>query len=109
MSPEPDAKITDTGGSVFGIPELFRRTVAFPAAGPHVSPMSIAEIQQMPRREKLRLMEILWAELSREESELDSPDWHGSALRETAERLARGEEQVLDWARAKADLRQPQG
>ena len=33
--------------------------------------MSVAEIQQMPRQEKLRLMEILWTELSREDSELD--------------------------------------
>jgi hypothetical protein len=70
--------------------------------------MSVAEIQQMPRQEKLRLMEMLWAELSREESELDSPAWHGIALRETAERLARGEEQVLDWTEAKARLRKPQ-
>lgn len=70
--------------------------------------MSLAEIQQMPRQEKLRLMELLWAELSREESELDSPAWHGGALRETAQRLARGEEQVLDCAEAKARLRKPQ-
>lgn len=71
--------------------------------------MSVAEIQQMPRQEKLRLMELLWTELSREESELDSPAWHGSALRETTERLARGEEQMLDWTEAKARLRKPQG
>ncbi len=66
--------------------------------------MSVAEIQQMPRQEKLRLMEILWAELSREESELDSPAWHEGALRETTERLARGEEQALDWKEAKRQL-----
>jgi hypothetical protein len=68
--------------------------------------MSAAEIQQMPRREKLKLMEILWAELSRDEAELESPAWHGDALRETSERRARGEEAVLDWERAKAKLRQ---
>ena len=69
--------------------------------------MSVVEIQQMPRQEKLRLMEILWVELSREESELDSPAWHATALRETAERFARGEEQALDWTQAKAELRKP--
>lgn len=68
--------------------------------------MSAAEIQQMPRREKLKLMEILWAELSRDEAELESPAWHGDALRETSDRRARGEEAVLDWEQAKAKLRQ---
>lgn len=70
--------------------------------------MSAIEIQQMPRLEKLRLMDLLWADLSREESELDSPAWHEHALRETAERLSRGEEQLLDWEQAKAELRQRQ-
>jgi hypothetical protein len=69
--------------------------------------MSALEIQQMPRQEKLRLMEILWADLSREESALGSPAWHESALRETASRLARGEESTLDWEFAKAKLRRP--
>jgi hypothetical protein len=68
--------------------------------------MSALEIQQMPRLEKLRLMEALWADLSRDEAACESPGWHAEALRETAERRARGEEQVLDWEQAKARLRQ---
>jgi hypothetical protein len=67
--------------------------------------MSALEIQQLPRREKLKLMEILWAELSRDEADLESPAWHSDALRETAERRARGEETVMDWEQAKAKLR----
>ncbi len=67
--------------------------------------MSALEIQQLPRREKLKLMEMLWADLSRDEAELASPGWHADALRETAERRARGEEPVLDWELAKAKLR----
>jgi hypothetical protein len=51
-------------------------------------------------------MEALWGELSREEGELESPGWHGAALRETARRLAEGGEQMLDWEQAKAQLRQ---
>jgi hypothetical protein len=43
--------------------------------------------------------------LSREDNALVSPAWHGDALRETAERRARGEESLLDWADAKAKLR----
>ena len=67
--------------------------------------MSTLEIQQMPRLEKLKLMEALWADLSRDEAELESPAWHADALRETAERRARGEEGALDWKRAKIKLR----
>ena len=68
--------------------------------------MSALEIQQLPRQEKLKLMEILWADLSRDEAELESPAWHADALRETSERLARGEEKILNWEQAKAELRQ---
>lgn len=67
--------------------------------------MSAIEIQQLPRQEKLQLMELLWAELSRDEAELESPTWHADALRETAERRARGEETVLDWEQAREKLR----
>jgi hypothetical protein len=68
--------------------------------------MSALEIQQMPRQEKLKLMEILWADLSRDEAELESPAWHADTLRETSERRARGEEATLDWEQAKIKLRQ---
>jgi hypothetical protein len=67
--------------------------------------MSALEIQQMPRQEKLKLMEALWTDLSRDETELESPAWHAEALRETADRVARGKEKSLDWEQAKAKLR----
>jgi hypothetical protein len=67
--------------------------------------MSALEIQRLPRREKLRLMEILWADLSRDEAEVESPAWHADALHETSERVARGEEKILNWGQAKAKLR----
>jgi len=67
--------------------------------------MSALEIQQLPRQEKLKLMELLWVELSRDEAELESPTWHADALLETAERRAHGEETLLDWEQAKEKLR----
>ena len=67
--------------------------------------MSALEIQQLPRQEKLKLMELLWVELSRDEAELESPTWHADALLETAERRAHGEETLLDWELAKEKLR----
>jgi hypothetical protein len=67
--------------------------------------MSALEIQRMPRREKLKLMETLWADLSRDDAEFESPAWHADALRETSERRAHGEEATLDWEQAKTKLR----
>jgi hypothetical protein len=67
--------------------------------------MNLLEVQQMPRQEKLRLLELLWTELSRDESELESPAWHDATLAETTQRVAAGQEQVMDWERAKAELR----
>jgi hypothetical protein len=67
--------------------------------------MSALEIQRLPRQEKLKLMESLWADLSRDEAELESPAWHAAALHETAERHARAEETLMNWDEAKAKLR----
>lgn len=60
---------------------------------------------QLPRTEKLRLMEALWSDLSPEEDRFESPAWHESALRDTERRLASGQEQILDWEDAKRKLR----
>ena len=67
--------------------------------------MSALEIQQMRRSEKLKLMETLWSDLSRDEAAVESPAWHADALRETEERVACGKEKVLVWEQAKAELR----
>jgi hypothetical protein len=50
-------------------------------------------------------MESLWADLSRTGDEVESPAWHEVVLRETEQRLASGEEEVIDWKEAKLRLR----
>jgi hypothetical protein len=67
--------------------------------------MTVETIQRMPRCEKLKLTESLWEDLSRADTEFDSPAWHERALAETERRLAAGQEQVLDWEAAKKSLR----
>jgi hypothetical protein len=67
--------------------------------------MGIAEIHALPRAEKLRLMELLWEDLSADEGSLESPEWHGSVLRETEDRWLGGKEESLDWSMAKKELR----
>jgi hypothetical protein len=50
------------------------------------------------------MMEALWDDLSREDVSLQSPAWHGDALREAEARLASGEAQFIDWDQAKKML-----
>jgi hypothetical protein len=67
--------------------------------------MSIAELRQLPRIEKLKIIETLWSDLVAEEEAFESPGWHEAALRETETDLAAGRVQVLDWEEAKKELR----
>ena len=68
--------------------------------------MSVEELALgLPRIEKLRLMETLWADLTSQPEEIDSPLWHEEALKETERRLADGTEAVFEWAEAKRQLR----
>ena len=63
------------------------------------------EIGHLSREEKLRVMEALWEDLSREADQVESPDWHREALEETDRRLQAGQESVIDWPEAKKELR----
>jgi hypothetical protein len=67
--------------------------------------MTPDSVHLLPRSEKLKLMETLWEELSRPDSEFESPAWHAKELAETERRLAEGKEQVVDWEKAKKALR----
>jgi hypothetical protein len=69
--------------------------------------MSVEEMARMlPVAEKIRLMEVLWAEFSIGEVDYRSPQWHRSVLEETEARFAVGEEQAIDWSEAKQRLRE---
>ena len=63
--------------------------------------VTASDISQMPMLEKLRVMELLWSDLSADEAALESPAWHEDALRSTE---AIGEK-PMDWEDAKAALR----
>ncbi len=66
---------------------------------------TVLQIEQMSRAEKLKTMEALWADLSKVESEVESPAWHAELLKETEVRVAAGLERIADWEIAKAELR----
>lgn len=42
--------------------------------------MSIAEIMELPRNERLAVMEQLWDSLCRDAQEMESPAWHQLVL-----------------------------
>lgn len=67
--------------------------------------MSTESVQRLSRSEKLKLMEFLWKQLSQPDDAFESPAWHATELAATEQRLAEGEEQVMDWDVAKEELR----
>ena len=67
--------------------------------------MTVEAMRELPRSEKLKLMEALWEALSQPDDAFKSPAWHANELAETERRLTEGQEQVLDWETAKKTLR----
>ncbi len=67
--------------------------------------VSALEIEKVSRVEKLQTMETIWADLSKAESDLESPAWHEDVLRQTEARVAAGQERIADWETAKRELR----
>ena len=73
--------------------------------GVYIMPNSF-EIGHLSKEDKLRVMEAIWEDLSREDEEVESPRWHKKALQETEQRLNSGEEEKFDWQTAKKELRE---
>ncbi len=59
----------------------------------------------MTVEEKLQVMEAIWDDLTRNDENFESPNWHEAALKERREQEARGETPYTDGERAKEDLR----
>ncbi|MDR2128332.1 MAG: addiction module protein [Burkholderiaceae bacterium] len=59
----------------------------------------------LSRADKLKLMEMLWDDLSANAKELAPPDWHGAALDTAAQAHAAGQAVFVDWPQAKRQLR----
>jgi hypothetical protein len=62
-------------------------------------------LSEMSLAEKLRMMEALWEDISRNSDALESPEWHHTVLQEREKRIAKGESQFMDWEQAKTDIR----
>jgi hypothetical protein len=54
--------------------------------------------------EKMDLLETVWSEISSEPENIEVPQWHKDILDEREEALNSGQEEVIDWAEAKAQI-----
>ncbi|MDO8539335.1 MAG: addiction module protein, partial [Opitutaceae bacterium] len=66
---------------------------------------TMLHLKSMSKVEKLRAMEELWADLTKNENRYDSPEWHLRELRATEARVIAGKEEFIDWEVAKKSLR----
>lgn len=66
---------------------------------------AILPLDRMTTEEKLRAMEALWADLSRNAENFESPAWHGDILRKRDQLVAEGKETPIEWNQAKRQLR----
>jgi hypothetical protein len=60
----------------------------------------------MTTAEKLRVMEAIWADLSRNEIQVESPAWHEDVLKKREAKVKSGAESFIDWETAKKQLRE---
>ncbi len=51
----------------------------------------------MSCNEKLRAMEALWADLSKDDDRFESPTWHVQELREAGRAVKQGKARFSDW------------
>jgi len=65
----------------------------------------VLPLQKMSRDEKLRAMEALWADLSKNDDRFESPPWHAEALRESERVVKNGKAKFSDWEIAKKRIR----
>ncbi len=63
--------------------------------------ISLEEIHQMSLHEKLFVMETLWEDISRNEGQMEVPQWHKDLLDTRAESVRQGRAEFVDLETAK--------
>ena len=66
----------------------------------------IIDLDKLTRLEKLQAMEQLWADLCRDEEELESPEWHREVLEQRERDLKDGKDTFVSLEEAKRILRE---
>ena len=63
--------------------------------------MSIAEVNKLPLREKLQIMEAIWRDMSEHADKCDVPFEHRELLDRRRAQVAEGKSVLKDWNSAK--------
>ncbi|MCW8839657.1 MAG: addiction module protein [Gammaproteobacteria bacterium] len=66
----------------------------------------ILQLEKMDTAEKLKLMEALWADLSKDPADVPIPDWHVSTLSEREQQVKNGQAKFSEWGEVKERLRE---
>jgi hypothetical protein len=74
-----------------------------------IPPVSVLELKEelsrLSKAERLQAMEWLWASLSDEQQDIESPEWHGEVLAARQAKGDSGEPQFLSVSQLKERLR----
>ena len=62
-------------------------------------------VSRLSLAQKLDLMETLWADLSRDDTKLESPEWHKTVLEDREKAFKAGKISASDWEQAKKRIR----
>lgn len=62
-------------------------------------------LERMSTQDKLRALEEIWADLSRNPASVPVPDWHRDVLLEREMRVETGSTVFYEWAEVKRRLR----
>ena len=70
--------------------------------------LEASEIEKMSVAERLRAIEQLWESVSKSDSNVPSPEWHGDVLSERKRQAKAGEARFLTLQELKARMRAAQ-
>lgn len=70
-----------------------------------MSMIALAEIQDLPLQEKLRMMESLWDGIAPQEALLEVPQWHKDLLDGREQLIQEGKTTFIDWETAKQQIK----
>lgn len=62
---------------------------------------TVLPLDKMTTAEKLRVIEEVWADLSRQPESVPSPSWHEDVLMGRENKITKGEAAFSGWAEAK--------
>ncbi len=63
------------------------------------------QLSELTLAQKLNIIETIWDDISRCNSEIESPHWHEEILKDRERALAAGKANVSDWEEARVRIK----